>query len=120
MPFIMNRLDKEYLERRRECPFLEERPSHYLKQWYVATQPVEEPEDMADVAKLIDLFEGEDHVMFASDWPHHDFDHPMKLDQIPMTPEARRKLFGENAMRLFKIDRNGYRTAVARRSTRHD
>ena len=37
MPFIMQRLDKEYLERRRDVPFLTERPSHYLKQWYVAT-----------------------------------------------------------------------------------
>ena len=47
--------------------------------------------------------------MFASDWPHHDFDHPMKVDQIPMTDEQRRKLFGENALELFKIDSAGRR-----------
>ena len=120
MPFIMHRLDKEYLERRRDCPFLEERPSHYLKQWYVATQPIEEPEDMADVAKMIELFDGEYRVMFASDWPHHDFDHPMKLDQMPMSPEARRKLFAENAMRLFKIDAAGHRTVLTETASRHD
>src|SRR5438045_1645563 len=39
MPFVCNRLDKEYLERRREVPFLTERPSHYVKRVYVATQP---------------------------------------------------------------------------------
>ena len=44
MPFLCNRLDKEYLERRREVPFLTERPSHYVKRIYVATQPIEEPE----------------------------------------------------------------------------
>ena len=43
MPFLCNRLDKEYLERRREVPFLTERPSHYVKRVYVATQPIEEP-----------------------------------------------------------------------------
>ena len=37
----MNRLDKEYLDRRREVPFLEEWPSHYLREMYFATQPVE-------------------------------------------------------------------------------
>ena len=47
--------------------------------------------------------------MFASDWPHHDFDHPMKLDQIPMTSEQRRKLFSENALALLKIDAHGRR-----------
>ena len=112
MPFIMQRLDKEYLERRRDVPFLTERPSHYLKGWYVASQPIEEPEDMADIAKFIDLFDGWDTTMFASDWPHHDFDHPSKLDQVPMTPEQRRMVFGENALRFFNIDARGRRLAL--------
>ena len=45
--------------------------------------------------------------MFASDWPHHDFDHPMKVDQVPMTDEQRRKVFGENALRLLQDRRRG-------------
>ena len=111
MPFLCNRLDKEYLERRREVPFLEERPSYYLKrQFWVSTQPVEEPEDMRDIIKLIELYDGEDRTVFASDWPHHDFDHPMKIDQIPFpTDEMRRKVFGENALELFRIDSAGRR-----------
>jgi predicted TIM-barrel fold metal-dependent hydrolase len=109
VPFLMMRLDKEYLERRREVPFLEERPSHYLKQWYFATQPVEEPENLKDLAKLMELYDGENNTIFASDWPHHDFDHPMKVHQIPLSDEARRKVFGENALRLFKIDAQGNR-----------
>jgi uncharacterized protein len=109
VPFLMNRLDKEYTERRREVPFLQERPSHYLKQIYVSTQPVEEPENMKDMATIIDLYDGEDHTIFASDWPHHDFDHPMKVQQIPLSNEARRKIFGENSLRLFNIDAQGNR-----------
>ena len=38
VPFLMNRLDKEYMERRRDVPFLVERPSHYLRQ-YVLRRP---------------------------------------------------------------------------------
>jgi predicted TIM-barrel fold metal-dependent hydrolase len=109
VPFIMNRLDKEYIERRREVPFLERRPSHYVRQFYFATQPVEEPENPADLVTLINLYGGEETTMFASDWPHHDFDHPRKVFQLPMSPEARRKIMGENALRFFQIDAQGNR-----------
>jgi predicted TIM-barrel fold metal-dependent hydrolase len=112
VPFIMNRLDKEYIERRREVPFLENRPSHYIKNFYFATQPVEEPENPEDLVMLTRLYDGEDRTMFASDWPHHDFDHPRKVYQLPFSPEARRKIFGENALRFFKIDAKGRRLNI--------
>lgn len=109
VPFLMYKMDKEYVERRREVPFLTEKPSHYLKKMYFATQPVEEPEDLGDLVTLMDLYDGEDTTIFASDWPHHDFDHPIKVHQVPFTNEIRRKVFGENALRLFNIDANGHR-----------
>jgi uncharacterized protein len=109
VPFLMNRMDKEYLERRREIPILQERPSHYMKKFYYATQPVEEPEDLGDLVTMMGLYDGEDRTIFASDWPHHDFDHPSKVHQIPFSNEVRRKVFGENALELFKIDPKGRR-----------
>ena len=45
---------------------------------FFATQPIEEPEHLGDMATLMGLFGGEDNVVFASDWPHHDFDHPQQ------------------------------------------
>jgi predicted TIM-barrel fold metal-dependent hydrolase len=107
VPFLMNRLDKEYIERRRDVPFLDERPSHYLKRYFYGTQPIEEPEDVRDLAALIELYDGETSTVFASDWPHHDFDHPMKLGQVPLSNDVRRKVFGENACRLFGLDEDG-------------
>jgi uncharacterized protein len=109
VPFLLNRLDKEYVERRREVPWLEERPSHYLKRVYYGTQPIEEPEDLGDLVKLVELYDGAEITLFASDWPHHDFDHPMKLGQAPFDAETRRKIMGENALRLFGLDRSGAR-----------
>ena len=44
VPWIANRLDKEYIERRREVPLLQERPSHYMRRFRYGTQPIEEPE----------------------------------------------------------------------------
>ena len=44
VPYMMWRLDKYHQEYRRMVPFLEERPSDYMKrQMWFATQPVEEP-----------------------------------------------------------------------------
>lgn len=112
VPFLMYKMDKEFIERRREVPFLERRPSHYLKKMYFATQPVEEPENLRDLVALLELYDGEDNTIFASDWPHHDFDHPQKVFQVPFSEGVRRKIFGENALRLFRIDASGRRTNV--------
>ncbi len=109
VPFLMMRLDKEYMERRREVPLLEHRPSYYMKKYFYATQPVEEPEDPHDLVKLIELYKGFDNTMFASDWPHHDFDHPRAVFNLPVSPDIKRKLMGGNAMRFFNIDAQGNR-----------
>ena len=42
--------------------------------------------------------------MFASDWPHHDFDHTQFVFGLPFSPEARRKIMGLNAARFFELD----------------
>ena len=104
VPWLSMRLDKEYSERRRDVPLLTERPSHYLQRMFFATQPIEEPEHMRDMATLMGLFGGEDCVIFASDWPHHDFDHPDKVLQIPLSEDARRKVMGLNGARLLGIE----------------
>lgn len=104
VPMIMLRMDKEYMERRREVPFLKEPPSYYIRQMFFATQPIEEPENMKDMATIMSLFGGEDSVMFASDWPHHDFDHPSKVLQIPVSDEVQRKIMGRNAARLLGLE----------------
>lgn len=113
VPFLMNRMDKEYLEKRQEVPFLTKRPSAYLKQMYYATQPIEEPENLHDLVSIVDLYDGATQTVFASDWPHHDFDHPRKIQQVPFSEEVTRQIFGENALRLFNIDDQGRRLQPA-------
>lgn len=104
IPFIANRLDKEYIERRREVPLLQERPSATMRRFYYGTQPIEEPVRRSDLVTLFALFDGENRAMFASDWPHHDFDHPQHFLGLPFSPEARRKIMGLNAAAFFGLD----------------
>jgi predicted TIM-barrel fold metal-dependent hydrolase len=105
VPYMMWRMDKYYNEYRRMVPFLEKRPSEYIKErmWF-ATQPIEEPDDPHDLVSMIKLYDAEGtRTLYASDWPHHDFDHPKGILKLPMTPEMKRRIMGENALELFGI-----------------
>jgi predicted TIM-barrel fold metal-dependent hydrolase len=103
VPYMMWRMDKYYHEYRRMVPFLEKRPSEYIRdQMWFATQPVEEPDEPSELVDVIRHI-GEDRILFASDWPHHDFDHPKAIRKLPMAETAKRKIMGENALTLFGI-----------------
>jgi uncharacterized protein len=104
VPYMMWRMDKYFNEYRRMVPFLEQRPSDYIRErmWF-ATQPIEEPDNPKDLVATIDLIGGPERIVFASDWPHHDFDHPRTIMKLPMPSEAKRKIMGENALKLFGI-----------------
>ena len=101
--FLMTRLDKEWMEVRRQMPYLREPPSHYLQRVFYGTQPIEEPADPGDLVKLMDFIGGRKQVVFASDWPHHDFDHPRHVMRLPFDDELRRDVMGRNAQRLFRL-----------------
>jgi predicted TIM-barrel fold metal-dependent hydrolase len=111
-PFLGLRLDKVYLEYRRLVPFLSERPSAYLSRFFLGTHPIEEPQDPGDLVTLMSLFDGEDQAVFVSAWPHKDFDHPGLIDRMPFSPEAKQKILGGNALRLFNLDERGTRLAL--------
>lgn len=100
VPFMRMRLDKEYNENRREWPHFNDRPSKYIRQMYFATQPVEEPENRQDLVDLISIYDGEDTTLFASDWPHHGFDHPKSVFELPLSDSARHKIMWSNAVSL--------------------
>ncbi len=76
MPSLGWRLDKNWKRLKDEVPHLKTAPSEYLREhFWVSTQPMEEaetPEHLIDIMKWI----GWDKIMFASDYPHWDFDDP--------------------------------------------
>jgi uncharacterized protein len=69
--------------------------------WF-ATQPVEEPDDLSQLVETIHQI-GDDRIVFASDWPHHDFDHPQHVLGLPFSPEVKRNIMGANARRFLRL-----------------
>jgi len=47
----------------------------------------------------------EDHLLYASDYPHWDMDVPSVIYDLPfLSMTAKKKILGENAAKLFKIN----------------
>ncbi|HLH67765.1 MAG TPA: amidohydrolase family protein [Candidatus Dormibacteraeota bacterium] len=111
IPFIAHRLDNEYRMRPSEAPLLERLPSEYIRDFYFSTQPLEVPERPEHLEMVMDMIDGRRHLLYASDWPHWDFDLPSRVYDLPFLSEAdRRAILGGNAAELF-----GLPTSVARR-----
>lgn len=78
------------------------RPSDYLADNVrVTTQPIEEP-DRSHLTRLAELSGADQTLMFASDYPHWDFDNPkMILGTFP--PALRQSIAVDNARRLYGL-----------------
>jgi predicted TIM-barrel fold metal-dependent hydrolase len=55
---------------------------------------------------LVDAFGGVGPFIFASDWPHHDFDHPRHVLRLPFPPADRARIMGDTARTLFNLPAN--------------
>jgi hypothetical protein len=104
LPFISQRLDNEYLMRSSEAPLLKRRPSEYIREMYFSSQPMEYPEKLEWLESTFDQINAKTQLLFASDWPHWDFDLPATIYDLPfLDDQSRRNILGENALRLFDL-----------------
>jgi predicted TIM-barrel fold metal-dependent hydrolase len=52
----------------------------------------------------MDAMKAETQLLYASDWPHWDFDPPASVTTLPFLDEqAKRNILGLNAARLFNL-----------------
>lgn len=103
IPFLMQRLDNEYMMRSSEAPLLKRRPSEYMREFYYTQQPLES-NDLDLLEATLKAFNAETQLLYASDWPHWDFDLPSGVYDLPfLTETAKRRILGGNAAELFKL-----------------
>jgi predicted TIM-barrel fold metal-dependent hydrolase len=101
--FLMQRLDSEYMMRSSEAPLLKRRPSEYMAEMYYSSQPLERSNlDLTEAT--FKAMRAQTQLLFASDWPHWDFDLPNSITTLPfLSEDAKRNILGLNAARLFNL-----------------
>ncbi|MFC7157211.1 amidohydrolase family protein [Halomarina halobia] len=106
VPYMMFRLNKEFAMRRSEVTLLTKQPEEYIREsYYFATQPLGEPMDPTHLQQMIDII-GVRSLMFASDYPHWDFEHPSELNKYlhhMFSPEERARVLHGNANEVFDL-----------------
>ena len=96
------RLDKLFERFRSEVPHLKMKPSEYIKRnIWATTQPMEEPEDRRHLFDTMEWI-GWDRLLFASDYPHWDFDDPVRAFPAGMNRERQTEILGLNAQAVYK------------------
>jgi len=103
IPFLMQRLDHEYMMRPSEAPLLKKKPSDYMRDMFYSTQPME-IQDMEALETTFRMMNAETQLLYASDYPHWDFDLPSTIYDLPfLTDKARHNILGGTAARLFGL-----------------
>lgn len=103
VPFLMQRLDHEFMIRSSELPLLKKKPSDYMRDMYYSTQPME-IQDMDALETTFRMINAETQLLYSSDYPHWDFDLPSTISDLPFLSEkAKHNILGGNAARLFNL-----------------
>ena len=84
VPFLMQRLDHEYMMRPSEAPLLKKKPSDYMRDMYYSSQPME-IQDHEALECTFRMINAETQLLYSSDYPHWDFDLPSD-DLRPAVP----------------------------------
>lgn len=105
IPFLMQRLDNEYMMRSSEAPLLKKLPSEYMKEMFYTSQPIENG-DLKALQLTMEMINAETQLLFSSDYPHWDFNLPSTIWDLPFLSEpAKRRILGTNAWDLFQLDK---------------
>ena len=108
---ILWRLDADYKALRKETPWLKMLPSEYAARHVrLTTQPLEQPKETRHLWTLLEAIDGEHTLLFASDYPHWDFDDPT---QIHLPPAWKERVFAENAREVYGLPERAERPVPA-------
>ena len=104
LPALKWRLDRSWRRLRDEVPHLRELPSAYIdRHVWLTTQPIEEPGRPEHFLQLLDQLGGAERLLFATDYPHWDFDAPDQALPVRLAPDVEQKIMAENARVLYRL-----------------
>jgi predicted TIM-barrel fold metal-dependent hydrolase len=74
-----------------------------MRDMFYTSQPMEQT-NMKLLEGTFEAINAESQLLYASDWPHWDFDVPAKIANLPfLSEQAKRNILGENARRVFNL-----------------
>jgi predicted TIM-barrel fold metal-dependent hydrolase len=101
LPAFMWRADKTWRGVRPEVPWVKDAPSDILRQHMRLTiQPVDTPPQPEQFERIIEQIGCDDMLLFATDYPHWQFD---GMDVLPpaLAGERAAKVLVENALKTY-------------------
>jgi len=105
VPFLMQRLDNEFMMRSSEAPSLKRKPSDYMREMYYTSQPMEMINNRTMLEETFKMVNADTQLVYASDYPHWDMDLPSTIYDLPfLNLQAKKNILGETARKLFKLD----------------
>ncbi len=104
LPSLLWRMDTDWKALRSEVPWVKRLPSETVREHMrFTTQPLDDPDSRGKLERALGLVDGlEDMLMFATDYPHWDFDRP-DLVSRRLPTSWRKKVMGENARALYGL-----------------
>ena len=102
---LMNRMDREYVERPGDAPGLSKLPSEYLKHdFYYSTQPLEHTQTEDFLGTMLEANGLESQLLLATDWPHMDFDSTIEIaNHEGLSREQKTKILQDNPKDFFDL-----------------
>lgn len=104
LPHLLWRMDGRYKGLRQEAPWLKRLPSEYVQDHIrLTTQPWPDPKQEDHMLQIFDMMDAEHVLMFASDYPHWDFDESTVLPK-KLSETARKRILHDNAAEWFGLE----------------
>jgi predicted TIM-barrel fold metal-dependent hydrolase len=102
LPQLMWRMDKDFKALRSTVPWLKQEPSAYVKNHVrLTTQPMEEPPSPKHLLAILEMIDAERTLCFSSDFPHWDFDDPVRAFPGAIPQALRERILWDNAAELY-------------------
>jgi uncharacterized protein len=75
-----------------------------MKEMYYTSQPIERS-NMKLTQATLEAMHAETQLLYASDWPHWDFDVPSSILDLPfLNEQAKRNILGLTAAKIFGLE----------------
>ncbi|MEM7031538.1 MAG: amidohydrolase family protein [Chloroflexota bacterium] len=104
LPSLMWRMDRSWELMRDEVPHVKKPPSEYLREnFWITTQPIEEPPRPHQFHELLAHLDMNDRFLFATDYPHWDFDAPDRALPSGLPDGLKEDFLAGNARRFYQL-----------------